>query len=40
GISSPYEPPEAPEVHLRTASLSVEDAAEQVMQALIARGVF
>ncbi|WP_404408535.1 adenylyl-sulfate kinase [Pseudidiomarina marina] len=39
GISSPYEPPAAPEVHLRTASLSVEEAAEQVVQALVARGV-
>ena len=39
GISSPYEPPVAPEVHLRTASLSVEEAAELVVQALVARGV-
>lgn len=39
GISSPYEPPVAPEVHLRTASLSVEEAASQVIDALISRGV-
>lgn len=39
GISSPYEPPVAPEVHLRTASQSVEEAAEQVVQALVARGL-
>ena len=39
GISSPYEPPIAPEVHLRTASLSVKEAASQVVEALVARGV-
>lgn len=39
GISSPYEPPVAPEVHLRTASLSAEEAASRVVEALLARGV-
>ncbi|MRJ42977.1 MULTISPECIES: adenylyl-sulfate kinase [Idiomarina] len=39
GISSPYEPPLAPEVHLRTASLSVEEAAEQVIQALVEKEI-
>lgn len=31
GISSPYEPPQAPEIHLRTAELSIEQAAQQVL---------
>ncbi|MDT7526331.1 adenylyl-sulfate kinase [Pseudidiomarina sp. GXY010] len=39
GISSPYEPPVMPEVHLRTASLNVEEAAEQVIQALIEKDI-
>lgn len=34
GISSPYEAPESPEVHLRTADMSVEAAAEQVVEYL------
>lgn len=34
GISSPYEAPESPEVHLRTAEMSVEQAAEQVVNYL------
>lgn len=34
GISSPYEAPESPEVHLRTADMSVEQAAEQVIEHL------
>ncbi len=31
GIDSPYEPPEAPEIHLRADELSVEGAAARVM---------
>ncbi|HEY5754866.1 MAG TPA: sulfate adenylyltransferase subunit CysN, partial [Steroidobacter sp.] len=34
GIGSPYEPPEHPEIHLRTALVSPEDAAEQIMKQL------
>ncbi|MFW9621504.1 MAG: adenylyl-sulfate kinase, partial [Macromonas sp.] len=34
GIDSPYEAPEAPEVHLRTTALSVEEAVEEVLHAL------
>jgi bifunctional enzyme CysN/CysC len=34
GIDSPYEPPEAPEIHLRTALYSPEDAAEQILNQL------
>jgi bifunctional enzyme CysN/CysC len=34
GIGSPYEPPEHPEIHLRTALVSPEDAAEQIMNRL------
>jgi bifunctional enzyme CysN/CysC len=34
GIDSPYEPPEKPEIHLRTVLFSPEAAAEQIMLAL------
>jgi len=39
GISSPYEPPVAPEVHLRTNELSIEDAAEHVIEVLVGKGI-
>lgn len=39
GISSPYEAPESPEIHLRTAELSIEGAADQVVAYLRSRGV-
>lgn len=31
GISSPYEPPESPEIHLRTGEESLEQSAERVL---------
>jgi bifunctional enzyme CysN/CysC len=34
GISSPYEPPESPELRLDTASLSVEESVEKIMDYL------
>ena len=34
GIDSPYEPPESPEIHLRTALYSPEAAAEQILNKL------
>jgi bifunctional enzyme CysN/CysC len=34
GIDSPYEPPEHPEIHLRTVLVSPEEAAEQILEAL------
>jgi adenylyl-sulfate kinase len=34
GLDAPYEAPENPEVHLRTADLSVDEAAAQVIQYL------
>lgn len=34
GLDAPYEAPEAPEVHLKTADLSVDQAAEQVLRYL------
>jgi adenylylsulfate kinase len=40
GVGVPYEPPETPEVRVDTASLSAEDAASQVLQALAGRGFF
>lgn len=39
GISSPYEPPEQPEVHLKTAEMDIEKAAEQVVQYLKNNGI-
>ena len=39
GVSSPYEAPEAPEIVLKTGSLSAEECAEKVLEALRARGV-
>jgi len=39
GISSPYEAPESPEIHLRTAELSIEGAADQVVAYLRSQGV-
>ncbi|HEV2083193.1 MAG TPA: adenylyl-sulfate kinase [Brevundimonas sp.] len=38
GIDSPYERPEAPEVHLRADAVSAEDAAERVVKVLLQRG--
>jgi len=34
GISSPYEPPETPEIHLQTEQLTPEEAADLVVAAL------
>jgi bifunctional enzyme CysN/CysC len=39
GIDSPYEPPEAPELHIDTAGTSAEEAAEQVIKELRRRGI-
>jgi bifunctional enzyme CysN/CysC len=39
GINSPYEPPEQPEIHLRTVGHSADAMAEQVMAALRAERV-
>ena len=39
GIDAPYEPPEAPELHLRTAEASPEDMAERIVAELRRRGV-
>jgi bifunctional enzyme CysN/CysC len=40
GISSPYEAPENPEIHIDTTSLSAEKAADLIMKMLEERGVF
>ncbi|MCL6443840.1 MAG: adenylyl-sulfate kinase [Alicyclobacillus sp.] len=34
GVSSPYEPPEAPEIHLHTAEQSVQACVAQVLEAI------
>jgi bifunctional enzyme CysN/CysC len=34
GIDSPYEPPEDPELHIETARLAPDDAAEAVLETL------
>lgn len=39
GIDSPYEPPEAPELLIRTAERSPEDCAGAVLAALRERGI-
>lgn len=39
GISSPYEAPQAPEVHLRTDEMTIEQAAENVVQYLQGKGI-
>jgi bifunctional enzyme CysN/CysC len=38
GLDSPYEPPEAPEIHLRTVGTTPEELAERILQRLIADG--
>ena len=35
GIDSPYETPEAPDIYINTSELSIEDAAEKIVQYLI-----
>ena len=39
GIDSPYEAPENPEIEINTAEMSVEDAAERVINGLIESGI-
>lgn len=40
GVSAPYEPPEAPAVHVRTDQTTPEEAAERLVAALRERGAF
>jgi adenylylsulfate kinase len=40
GISSPYEPPENPELVVNTGRLSLDECADQVLDLLRSRGVF
>ena len=35
GIDSPYEAPETPEIHIDTTTMSVDDAAEQIVKQLL-----
>ena len=37
GIDSPYEPPEAPEIHIDTTKLSAEAAADVILEELLNR---
>lgn len=39
GIDSPYEPPEHPELHLETATLSVEQSVERILKELYRRKI-
>jgi bifunctional enzyme CysN/CysC len=39
GIDSPYEKPEAPEVHLETTQTTPEQAAEEILAELRRRGI-
>ena len=38
GISAPYEPPENPEIHLRTDELTVEQCVRVILDYLVERG--
>jgi len=38
GIDSPYEAPEDPELRIDTTQLSAEQAAEKIVETLLARG--
>ena len=38
GIDSPYEPPEQPELWIETTRLSADEAAQKIVEALLARG--
>ena len=40
GIDSAYEPPEAPDLHLRTLETTVDDGVDRIIEALQRRGVF
>ena len=35
GIDSPYEAPETPEIHIDTTTMSIDDAAEQIVKRLL-----
>jgi len=37
GIDSPYEPPQAPEIHIRTSDMSADAAADQIVEELMKR---
>lgn len=39
GIGSPYEPPETPELHIKTADVSVDEAVDLVLEALRRQGI-
>jgi adenylylsulfate kinase-like enzyme len=39
GLDAPYEPPGDPEVHLKTADLTIDEAAASVVRYLEDRGV-
>jgi bifunctional enzyme CysN/CysC len=39
GIDSPYEPPENPDIHIDTTSLSAEEAADEVLRVLAERSI-
>ena len=39
GVDSPYEPPQAPDIHIRTVEMSLEQEVEAVIDALRGRGV-
>jgi bifunctional enzyme CysN/CysC len=39
GVGSPYEPPEHPEIHLDTATLTAEQAAERIVETLERAGI-
>ena len=40
GIDSPYEPPEAPDLHLPTLEMTIDDEVDRIIETLQRRGVF
>lgn len=40
GISSPYEPPENPELSISTSQKNVDDCVDQILEYLVQRGVY
>ncbi|MGZ5913305.1 MAG: adenylyl-sulfate kinase, partial [Reyranella sp.] len=40
GVDSTYEPPGAPDIHIRTSEMTVEQEVDMIVDALRERGVF
>lgn len=38
GISAPYEEPETPEIHIKTAELTIDDSVRVIVEYLLSKG--